>query len=75
MNARPSLSAMSCIGDDPWVTEPRRRSGLAPEPGEEPPIRGQLGTQHLDRDRAVQVVVGGLVHLAHPAAPRSARIS
>ena len=54
--------------DDRRVVQPGSRLRLAAEPGEEVRVPGEVGAQHLDRDRATQTGVMAEVHLGHAAA-------
>ena len=53
---------------DAHVRESGGGRGFPPEPGQEPLVVGQLGAQHLDRDRAREPPVDRLDDLAHAAA-------
>ena len=53
--------------DDAGMVESGERLRLAPEALEPLRARGHLGRQHLERDVAAELRVGGAVHLAHPA--------
>ena len=55
-------------GDHVVVGQPGRRAGLALEAAYELVVVGQALVHHLDRHRAVQAQVGGLVDGGHPAA-------
>ena len=54
-------------GDDVGVREVGRRLGLPAEALHEGPVHRELGEEHLERDRAVQELVPGAVHLGHAA--------
>ena len=58
--------------DDVGVVQVGRGLRLAPEPLDERRVAGELGREHLERDRAVEQLVAGQVHLGH-AAPGDAR--
>ena len=52
---------------DVWMIECGQDLGLALKARQPLGISGDRRGQHLDRDGSLQVDVGGLVHLAHPA--------
>ncbi len=54
-------------GDDVWVVQRRRDPGLFQEAGPEDIVSRQVRGQHLERDRAAQPRMLGLVDDAHPA--------
>ena len=54
--------------DDVGMGQPRRRLGLAGEPLADVLLEGELGREDLDRDAALEPLVAGPVHHAHPAA-------
>ena len=55
--------------DDRRVVEARQRAPLAREALREGRVARRIGWQHLDRHRALQPLLHGLVDRAHPAAP------
>ena len=61
------VGALVVDGDDVGVGQPGRRVRLADEPGDELLVVGQARVHHLERDRAVETVVVGLVDRGHPA--------
>ena len=63
----PLVGALVVDGDHVGVGQPGRRVRLADEPGDELLVVGQARVHHLERDRAVETVVVGLVDRGHPA--------
>jgi hypothetical protein len=55
--------------DDVGVVQGRRDLGLGGEPAAERFVAGELGSQELERDGALQGDVRGAVDDTHPAAP------
>ena len=62
-------------GADVRVAEAGEGPRLAAEAGQEVGVGPQLRGQHLDRDRALEARVAGLVDLAHPARAQRPRRS
>ena len=54
-------------GNDVRMRQPRRRLRFAQEPGTDVGPECQVGRQHLDRDRALQLDVASLVDYSHAA--------
>ena len=60
-------------GDDAGMVKSGERLRLAAEALEPVRARGHLGRQHLERNVAPELGVGGAVHLAHAARRRARR--
>src|SRR4029079_8505174 len=66
-----AVDALVVHADEAGVRQPRRRAGLAPEPGDEVGAGRALrevGVHHLQCDVTVQAPVDGQVHGGHAAA-------